>query len=367
MITDKIGIEAIDHHLDKDDIDEQGKMKLTIIANVLANAVNDISKKMDISVDETKESINKKLENVQYFVNESEDVIVPALVDQSTNTMKFGNRFFYDPTANKNEITVHELTHLMGFETLKPNPLKTRYVCGYKTIDKILWMHKVENAGFNEAATQMFASYNNEYYNDKFLRYDIYTNQSEHQSIYKININLIHQMVIAKGLTDKDLFKGLFNYNDAKEFMGKYDKTTFTELSQLIDTIYDNAFKLSQTRNSLYNKADRDIGKLIDDEMHATVRIKIATQDAERKIMNKILVPELQNKTEEEKQAILAEYGKYVVSEKEHFNQITQKAIGKSQFIEQLKTDTVVKNNNHDNSHDNQNDVSNDKSEMEKD
>ena len=148
-------------------------------------------------------------------------------------------------------------------------------------------------------------------------------------------------MVIAKGLTDKDLFKGLFNYNDAKEFMGKYDKTTFTELSQLIDTIYDNAFKLSQTRNS--------------------------TQDAERKIMNKILVPELQNKTEEEKQAILAEYGKYVVSEKEHFNQITQKAIGKSQFIEQLKTDTVVKNNNHDNSHDNQNDVSNDKSEMEKD
>lgn len=365
MITDKIGIEAIDHHLDKDDINEEGKMKLTIIANVLSNAVKDISKKMDISVDETKESINKKLENVQYFVNESEDVIVPALVDQSTNTMKFGNRFFYDRTANKNEITVHELTHLMGFQTQKLNPFKTRYVCGYKTIDKVLWMHKVENNGFNEAVTQMFASYNNEYKNEKFLGYDIYTNQIEHQSIYKITINLIHQMVIAKGLTDKDLFKGLFNYNDAKEFMAQYDKTTFTELSQLINIIYNNACQLSQTRNSLYSKADRDVGKLIDDEMSATVRIKIATQDAEKKIMNKILLPELQNKTEEEKQAILEEYSKYVVSEKEHFNKITQKTIGKNQFIEQLKTDEVTQNNNHNNNHEKQNAVSNDKSEME--
>ena len=291
-------------------------------------------------------------------------VFVPALVDQLTNTMRFGNRFFYNSATNKNEVTVHELTHLMGFEKLKLNLFKTRYVSGYKIIDKILWTHKVDNEGFNEAATQMFASYNNEYYKDDFLGYNIYTNQSEDQSVYKININLIHQMIIAKGLTDNEVFRGLFNYNNAVEFMSKYDKTTFTELSQLMDIIYHNTFKLSKTKNYMYNTADKNIDQLIQDEVNATVELKMATKNAEQKIINSILLPQLQNKSAEEKQKILAEYSKYLVSENEYFNQITEKTIGKSQFIEQIKIDTVMQNKDN---QVNQNTVNNDRFEREKD
>ena len=74
MIHKKIGIEAIDHHLEPDDIDEEAKMKLSVIADTLEFAANDISKKLDIPIDIIKERINKKLKNVQYIINENESV-----------------------------------------------------------------------------------------------------------------------------------------------------------------------------------------------------------------------------------------------------------------------------------------------------
>ena len=57
-----------------DDIDEEAKMKLSVIADTLEFAANDISKKLDIPIDIIKERINKKLKNVQYIINENESV-----------------------------------------------------------------------------------------------------------------------------------------------------------------------------------------------------------------------------------------------------------------------------------------------------
>ena len=198
MICEKIGVEAIDQHLDKDEIDEMGKIKLKIIANSLDFAVKDIASKLGKTNEEILKCLNEKLVNVQYATNDF-DHVEYALVDPRIKTMRFFDKFFQGYQVNRKELTVHETTHALGSDIRHKN-FKKIYISGYKIIEKFMWMHKIFNAGFNEAATQMFASYNNEYKEGKFLDYDIYTNQIENQSIYKININLIHQIKIQKCL-----------------------------------------------------------------------------------------------------------------------------------------------------------------------
>lgn len=208
------------------------------------------------------------------------------------------------------EFLRHELTHIMG-ETyinkiLKKFPYK---VSGY-TIEDVFSEDEIpykENEYFNESAVEMFVAQDDEFRVINALGIDIYTNQYDDGGLYSINGNLIRQILLARGVSEEDLFCGLFDYDDAKRVIGRLDrslfKRNFKKVSKNMDHIAEDILSITD----------------VDEERDLIERIKSKIGETEKLIIDNFLCPSLRGLSEESRQEFLDKYYKFIMCERDYF------------------------------------------------
>lgn len=210
---------------------------------------------------------------------------------------------------------------------IKPLLKKPLLISGYETETVFEEESKTYNEYFNESAVEMFVAQDEEYREEKVLNYKINTNQDLNEGIYCLNSNLIHQMLIARGISEEEFYKGLYNYKISKQIMGKFKKGTFKKLSSNMDTIFeelknyynieDKIYKIEESNNSA------DTSQLKNEMNKHKSKLENTVSSSERMIIDKILLPRLKRVPLNEKQKLLDEYYKFIISEREYFKSKT--------------------------------------------
>lgn len=150
------------------------------------------------------------------------------------------------------EFLRHELTHIMGETYINKMFKKFPYkVSGY-TLEDVFSEDETpykENEYFNESAVEMFVAQDDEFRVINAFGIDIYTNQYDDGGLYSINGNLLRQMLLARSVSEEDLFCGLFDYNDAKRVIGRLDrslfKRNFKRVSKNMDQIAEDILSIT--------------------------------------------------------------------------------------------------------------------------
>ena len=213
-------------------------------------------------------------------------------------------------------------------EIISKNPIT-------KLVRKIFYKED-NNVQFNEACVEIFS---NQY--EKFEQYEgeiaqIYTNI---KSGYFYNANLVRQMLLAKGIPEKEMFEGLFNYRKANGLIGKFNKKTFRKISKGMDEIFELLNKKNDTWNELDDKIEEldipdeilkeaieenpELRKFKSDILRYRNITKNKISEMEELIIDKILIPSLQGMNEDKKQNILKEYAKFVMLSMEYLQEKT--------------------------------------------
>ena len=208
------------------------------------------------------------------------------------------------------EFLRHELTHIMGETYINKMFKKFPYkVSGY-TLEDVFSEDETpykENEYFNESAVEMFVAQDDEFRVINALGIDIYTNQYNDEGLYSINGNLLRQMLLARGVSEEDLFCGLFDYNDAKRVIGRLDrslfKRNFKRVSKNMDQIAEDILSITD----------------VDEERDLVEGIKSKIGETEMLIIDNFLCPSLRGLSEESRQEVLDNYYKVIMCERDYF------------------------------------------------
>ena len=208
------------------------------------------------------------------------------------------------------EFLRHELTHIMGETYINKMFKKFPYkVSGY-TLEDVFSEDETpykENEYFNESAVEMFVAQDDEFRVINAFGIDIYTNQYNDEGLYSINGNLIRQMLLARGVSEEDLFCGLFDYNDAKRVIGRLDrslfKRNFKRVSKNMDQIAEDILSITD----------------VDEERDLVEGIKSKIGETEMLIIDNFLCPSLRGFSEESRQEVLDNYYKVIMCERDYF------------------------------------------------
>lgn len=208
------------------------------------------------------------------------------------------------------EFLRHELTHIMGETYINKMFKKFPYkVSGY-TLEDVFSEDETpykENEYFNESAVEMFVAQDDEFRVINALGIDIYTNQYDDGGLYSINGNLIRQILLARGVSEEDLFCGLFDYNDAKRVIGRLDrslfKRNFKRVSKNMDQIAEDILSITD----------------VDEERDLVEGIKSKIGETEMLIIDNFLCPSLRGLSEESRQEVLDNYYKVIMCERDYF------------------------------------------------
>lgn len=208
------------------------------------------------------------------------------------------------------EFLRHELTHIMGETYINKMFKKFPYkVSGY-TLEDVFSEDETpykENEYFNESAVEMFVAQDDEFRVINAFGIDIYTNQYNDEGLYSINGNLIRQMLLARGVSEEDLFCGLFDYNDAKRVIGRLDrslfKRNFKRVSKNMDQIAEDILSITD----------------VDEERDLVEGIKSKIGETEMLIIDNFLCPSLRGLSEESRQEVLDNYYKVIMCERDYF------------------------------------------------
>lgn len=208
------------------------------------------------------------------------------------------------------EFLRHELTHIMGETYINKMFKKFPYkVSGY-TLEDVFSEDETpykENEYFNESAVEMFVAQDDEFRVINAFGIDIYTNQYNDEGLYSINGNLLRQMLLARGVSEEDLFCGLFDYNDAKRVIGRLDrslfKRNFKRVSKNMDQIAEDILSITD----------------VDEERDLVEGIKSKIGETEMLIIDNFLCPSLRGLSEESRQEVLDNYYKVIMCERDYF------------------------------------------------
>ena len=99
-----------------------------------------------------------------------------------------------------------------------------------------------KNNQFNEACVEMFAHKDvplqtKSTYSIWFFEKNLNTNFST-GSFYIYNANFVREMIIAAGISEDELFKGLFDYKSSEKVMKKFGNKTFKTISNNMEKLY---------------------------------------------------------------------------------------------------------------------------------
>lgn len=208
------------------------------------------------------------------------------------------------------EFLRHELTHIMGETYINKMFKKFPYkVSGY-TLEDVFSEDETpykENEYFNESAVEMFVAQDDEFRVINAFGIDIYTNQYDDGGLYSINGNLLRQMLLARSVSEEDLFCGLFDYNDAKRVIGRLDrslfKRNFKRVSKNMDQIAEDILSITD----------------VDEERDLVEGIKSKIGETEMLIIDNFLCPSLRGLSEESRQEVLDNYYKVIMCERDYF------------------------------------------------
>ena len=208
------------------------------------------------------------------------------------------------------EFLRHELTHIMGETYINKMFKKFPYkVSGY-TLEDVFSEDETpykENEYFNESAVEMFVAQDDEFRVINAFGIDIYTNQYDDGGLYSINGNLIRQILLARSVSEEDLFCGLFDYNDAKRVIGRLDrslfKRNFKRVSKNMDQIAEDILSITD----------------VDEERDLVEGIKSKIGETEMLIIDNFLCPSLRGLIEESRQEVLDNYYKVIMCERDYF------------------------------------------------
>ena len=287
-------------------------------------SIDYIKKHTDLSEAEIKDAINQTIYQIEFKDGYPENPNGVGYVDTIFKLLSVNLKVLKETPEYIYEFIRHEMTHMIGGREvkvwLKKNPI---VISGYSRESVYDENSKEDFESFNEAAVEMFVNQDEEYKEEKIFDYTINTNQGLNGGLYCLNSNLIHQMLMAGEIGEKEFFKGLYDYKKSKQVIGKFRKTIFKKLSTNMDIITQNI-------NDYYDVEDEICDLPKNDESSYAVENRMKMQESkknledtisssERMIIDKILLPKLKRVPLNERQQILDEYYKFIISEKEYF------------------------------------------------
>lgn len=173
----------------------------------------------------------------------------------------------------------------------------------------------------------MFVAQEEEYREEKVLDFTINTNQDLNGGLYCLNSNLIHQMLLARGIDKQEFFKGLYDYKTSKRMIGKFKKSVFKKLYSNMDSIYCELLDYYDIEDEVdqlqEENPEADVSKQEEQMGEHKAKLESVISSSERMIIDKILLPRLRRLSSSERQALLSEYDKFIISEREYFKQKT--------------------------------------------
>ncbi len=284
---------------------------------------------VDLTEDEIKNYINENIWEIELKEGYPDNPTGVGYVDNVFNILSININVLKEKPEYIEKFIRHEMTHMIGRALIKPFLRKRPIlISGYSREDIFNFEKETkENEAFNEATVEMFVSQDEEYREERVLDFIINTNQDLNGGIYCLNSNLIHQMLIAQGIDKQDFFQGLYDYKTSKKMIGKFKKYTFKKLSSNMDKIFeelndyydiDGAIYEIQKENPEANMSEQE--KQLDEHKQ---RLETMVSTSERMIIDKILLPRLKKMNASERQELLSEYDKFIISEREYFKEKT--------------------------------------------
>lgn len=279
----------------------------------------------------------------------------------------------------------HEFTHLLG-TNMKKNELISGYsrellpssdtnntgIIKYspksilRRIKQFFYRNEPEekkNEQFNEACVEMFASKEEEFKEMDMseicdIDVKLYTNLVNPSS-YMFNANLVRQMIIANGISENELFYGLFDEKKSNKFIKKFNKNVFKRISKGMEEVYQALNNYLDISNELYHRyrSENDqihyrkqcLPKEFEEENAALSSFKGKISDVEKTIIDNILLHKLEKINAKDKEKLLSNYSKFIMIEKEYFEKKTGFKImstssnesNEKNFIESLKFNDI--------------------------
>ena len=248
------GIKAIDRTYISD-------KRVELLINVFDRVISYLTLHTNLTEQQIKDCINENVFTIE-FVKEYED---------NPNGIGYVNMLFRELSMKESmlegdqeklyEFLRHEITHMCGDRFVKQFPNKTIKISGYSREDVFNIKNPTkENEYFNESAVEMFVYQENEYRQEQVLDYTINTNQGKDGGLYSLNSNLIHQMLLTKGIKEEEFFEGLYDYKKSKKMISKFNNHTprgiFNKLSKNMDSIYKHLIEYDHIDYEIYQKEE---------------------------------------------------------------------------------------------------------------
>lgn len=303
--------------------------RVEVLTEPFYKAIAYIEAHTDLTEDEIKNCINENILEIELKEGYAENPTGVGYVDNVFNLLSVNINVLKEEPEYVEKFIRHEMTHMIGRALIKPFLRKRPIlISGYSREDVFNFEKETkENEAFNEATVEMFVAQDEEYREEKVLDFTINTNQDLNGGIYCLNSNLIHQMIIAQGIEEKDFFKGLYDYKTSKKMIGKFKKRTFKKLSSNMDEIFEKLNDYYDIDDEIYKiqkeNPEADVSeqeKQLDEHKQSLESIVSAS---ERMIIDKILLPRLKKMNASERQELLSEYDKFIISEREYFKEKT--------------------------------------------
>lgn len=304
--------------------------KIFNVANVMEKIYNFFEENTEFSREYIIDKIDEKIFSVEIYKSFEDNPYGCAFFDST-----FGELAIKESQIDKEEFELllrHEFAHVFG-----DNIIKKYNISGYSikpkdfiesdskeistvSNNKILnWFRSIfsrnkntkRNEQFNEACVEMFAHKDQELEEKNLkdvwgLDINLYTNLSK-GSLYIFNANLVRQMIIAKGITEGELYKGLFNYNQAEKVMNKFKRKTFNKISSGMDDIFEVLSELGSTK----------IGSEEEETVIKKCEEKISK--VEITIIDEILMPRISKMKGKDRDDLLEKYYKHMIYRKDYF------------------------------------------------
>lgn len=282
-----------------------------------------------LTEDEIKKCINENILQIELKEEYPENPTGVGYVDNVFNLLSVNINVLKEEPEYVEKFIRHEMTHMVGRALIKPFLRKRPIlISGYSREDVFNFAKETkENEAFNEATVEMFVAQDEEYREEKFLDFTINTNQDLNGGIYCLNSNLIHQMLISQEIDKQDFFKGLYDYKTSKKMIGKFNKSTFKKLSSNMDEIFEKLNNYYDIDDEIYEiqkeNPEADVSEQEKQMDEHKQKLESIISTSERMIIDKILLPRLKKMNPSERQELLSEYDKFLISERDYFKEKT--------------------------------------------
>lgn len=334
-----------------------GNEKFFELGEVMNEIFEFFENNTSFSIDTIKQIIGQNLIDVS---------IVEKFPDNPTGqgyyNSAFGEMAIRADQINSDEIKFlirHELTHVLGTQVVNgvevsgyskkygddsialiSSNKKDGIFSRLNSVFARFFSKKSKYMQFNEACVEMFAVkdvplQNKSMYDIWYINKGLNTNLPE-GSFYIFNSNFVREMMIASGVSESELFEGLFDYKSSEKVMKKMGGRTFKEIAYNMDKLYEELKGYNDVIEDIFDKyyeenmeggvekifeycTDEEIGKRDTARDQVEKRMSLI----EKMIIDKVLVKRLKKLDGEERKRVLEEFCGFIVCERDYFEKVT--------------------------------------------